>query len=172
MTVEMALACVIAFAVALVQVTRRTILASRQSLGVLQIGAAGVCAALVPTLSVYTLHFHPTWALGVEPGSYLAVVVVEQGFAVALGTALVLWIVAAVAYAVSVRMLLAGHRTGSLYPAAVAVALVIAVLVRGGVGGRFSGEDPPPALIATAVVLLFLVAALLGASRLDAESEA
>jgi len=170
-TVEIAFACVIAFSVALVQSSRRTILHTGNLLGPAQLIAGCMCAALVPALAVYAVHFHPAWALGVAPGSGLVAAFAVHGFWLALVFAGALFSVGLGTYIASSRLLLAGRRTAVLLPAALAFALVVLVPLRGSVGGRFTGDEPPPTIIPTAIVIVFLVATLIAAGRFDASSQ-
>ena len=171
MTVEIAFACVIAFAVALVQSSRRTILHTGNLLGPAQLLAGCMCAALVPALAVYAVHFHPAWALGVAPDSGLVGAFAAHGFWLALVLGGLLFAVGLGTYVASSRLLLAGRKTAVLLPAALAFALVLLVPLRGAVGGRFTGDEPPPTIIPTAIVIVFLVATLIAAGRFDASAQ-
>ncbi|MBN2361277.1 MAG: hypothetical protein JXR83_17620 [Deltaproteobacteria bacterium] len=168
MSVEIAFASVIAFAVALVQVSRRTILHSGNILGPAQLIAGCMCAALVPALAVYALHFHPAWALGVAADSSLVAAFAAHGFWLALAFAGALLVVGLASYLASSKLLLAGRRIAVLLPAAPVFLLVLAIPLRGAVGGRFTGDEPPPTIIPTAIVIIFLVATLIAVSRFDA----
>ena len=168
-TVETSFALVILYAVALVQASRSTIATTGQILGPAQLAAGMLCAALVPGLAVYMLHFHTSWTIGLDPASNLAGGLAAHGFWISLVAALALFLAAAAAYYLSARLTLSGRRLAGLSPALVALGLIGVLLLRGGVGGRFTGEEPPPALIATVVVAVLLVASLIAVGRLDVE---
>lgn len=171
MTIEVAFACVIAFAVALVQASRRTILNTRSIFGPVQIIASVVCAAMVPALTVYALQFHTAWALGLEPDSAWVEKLSMRGLELALVVALALFLVAVATYVVSALLMLAGRRVLGVMPAVFAVGLLLAIPLRGNVGGRFDEGSTPPTMIATAIVLVFLVVAIVAAGRMDSDLE-
>jgi 4-amino-4-deoxy-L-arabinose transferase-like glycosyltransferase len=171
LTVEISFACMIAFAVALVQATRRTIVITGQLYGPLQIAASLVCAALVPTLLAYSVQFHTAWALGIDDNAALIQTINAHGMEASLLSALLLDIAGATTYFVAALFQREGRRLLGLLPAALALLLVLVMMVRGSVGGRFRGDELPPALVSTIIVFIFLVAAIIGVSRVDSTVE-